>query len=51
MIYDLAIGVLSASSWARILTLIPNAGPVGRAIGIEDALWSAPLVWIADVFR
>lgn len=51
MIHDLAIGVLSASSWARILTLIPNAGSVGWTVGIEDALGSATLVWIADVFR
>lgn len=51
MVHDLAIRVLSASSRTRILTLIPNAGFVGRTIGIVDALWSASLIWIADVFR
>lgn len=51
VIYHVALRVLTADSRTRILALVPQARLVARALGIQDALGTAGLVRIADVFR
>lgn len=38
---DLAFGVLSAGSWARVDALLVDASPVGSALGADHTLRSA----------
>lgn len=41
VIHDLAPGVLTASTWTGILTLVGKAGLGQRAVRADYALWSA----------
>ena len=49
VVHHLAVRVLTTGSRARVLALVPNAGPVGRAVRVDGALGVAALVRVAQV--
>lgn len=50
VINNSAFSVYCASAWTRIYTFTPNACFIFRAIIVQNAFWSATVVWIAMVF-
>lgn len=46
MIDDFADRVDAAGSWTGVLTPVPNASSIGRAVGIDDALGPTALVGV-----
>lgn len=48
---SLTHGIVSAESWTGVLTPGFDASSVSRAVGVDDALWPAAFVGIADVIR
>ena len=49
VIDDLAVSILTTGSWARVLTFVPNASPVRRAVRIEHTLWTASFVSVSKM--
>lgn len=49
MVHNLTICVWSANTRTRILAFIKDTSLVGRAISIQDTLWSTTFVWITNV--
>lgn len=49
MINHVALSVLAACSWTRIFAFQINTRLIGRTIGIECTLGSAPFIRIADI--
>lgn len=51
VVHDLAVSSLTAGARARVLAFVPDARPVGRAVGVDRAFWTTALVGVADVLR